>query len=274
MKVPMRTRISGLLAAFAAGLALFGSPSAVAQRTFYRVYQYETPLAGWLEANLWTTYVPGSDLPYTKFGKDLMREGLVAHSVELEYGVTDHFTIGAYANAEDPRGGAFKLSETRLVGRYRFAQRYEHFFNTAAYLEYYMPRGGYSNSHEVEARLILDHDFNDFRLALNPTLSKSIHGDEGGQRVKWSFENGLYWRRYRSFQPGIEIYSDFGEIGKTPAFNKQTHVLFATADIRVGTGWQWNVGVGRGLTSASDHWTVKSILTYQFNAIRPSSLFR
>lgn len=74
--------------------ALLGAPAAQAQRNFYRVYQYEAPLKGWLEATLWTTVVPRSTFPYTHFEASPSRQGLSANSFEFEYGFTDKISFG------------------------------------------------------------------------------------------------------------------------------------------------------------------------------------
>lgn len=234
-----------------------------ASQSFYRVYQYDTPLAGWSEPTLWTTYIPRSRSGYNHFGKSLEREGLTAYSLEWEYGATDHASIAAYLDFEDPHNAPLRFTRGRIEARYRFHQRYEHFFNTAVYAEYYLPRKSYSRSQELETRVILDHDFNDFRVALNPILSIETTGNPD-KRVNPSFAGGVYYRRRYLAQPGLEIYDDFR--------NKQ-HVIFPTLDLRVGGLW-WHVGMGLGLTHASDNLTFKSILTYEFNSIRPTRLFK
>jgi hypothetical protein len=148
--------------------------AAVAQETepttFYRVYGYETPLAGWLEPALWTTYVASSDNAYDHFGRDGERQGLWAHALEAELGVTDHLSLAGYLDFADPSGAAPDFTEGRIEARYRLAQRYAYPLNVALYAEYVLPRKSYSNSQELETRLILDRDFEDVRMVLNPIL--------------------------------------------------------------------------------------------------------
>ena len=241
--------------------------------SFYRVYQYDTPLTGWLEMNLWSTCIPRSDLSYDHFGQEHSRNGLFAHSIEAEYGLTDHLSVAGYADFEDPHYGDFEFTRGRIEARYRFAQRYDWPINIGLYAEYYFPRHDYSDSQEIETRIILDKDFNDFRVVLNPTLSKATTGSESSKQVMLSADAGIYWRRYLSVQPGIEYYADFGEIGKMPGFSKQHHVIFGTVDLHLTRNWTWHIGVGAGLTAGSDEVITKSILTYEFDAIRPTKLF-
>ncbi len=241
--------------------------------SFYRVYQYDTPLTGWLEFNLWNTYVAKSDLAYDHFGEEHHREGLLATSLEAEYGLTDHLSLAGYLDFEDAHGGDFEFTRGRVEARYRFAQRYDWPVNLGLYAEYYFPRHDFSDSQELETRIIADKDFNDYRVALNAIFSKDTTGSESSSQVRGSVAAGVYWRRFFNFQPGLEYYADFGELGKIPSLGDQHHTIFATVDWRWSKNWVWHLGVGKGLTDASDDVVVKSMLTYEFNAIRPTALF-
>jgi hypothetical protein len=62
---------------------------------------------------------------------------------------------------------------------------------------------------------------------------------------------------------GAEYYSELGTTSHLLPSSEQSHTLFAVADIEF-RGWSLNFGVGRGLTSAADRYTVKSILGFAF----------
>lgn len=235
----------------------------LAQEDFYKVYQYETPLVGRAELSLYNTYIPGSNLDLNYFNKTLSRQNMFAHSIEAEFGITDHFAVGAYADFEDPRNGNFNYVRSHFVARYRFFQRYDKLVNTALYVEYYVPRRSYSTSQELEARLILDKDFKDFRVALNPMVSVYTTGDEG-KSLQPGINAGIYYRRH-NVQPGLEFYSNLKE---------KTASVFPTVDIFLSPTISWNFGLGFGLNKQSDEFTIKSILQFDFQAIRPSFLFR
>ncbi|MGI4834946.1 MAG: hypothetical protein ACRYFK_15945 [Janthinobacterium lividum] len=258
----------GLLAALALGLV--AAPPAAAQRSFYRVYQYEQPLKGWLEATLWTTVVPSSHLAYEHFGEGLTRNGLSAHSLEFEYGLTDQSTLGVYLNAENPGGAGLQVSQFQAVYRYRLARRYAHFLNTSFYLGYIVPRHRYDNTQEVEVRTVLEHDFTDFRVVLNPTLSQAISGEEARFWPTALLDGAVYYRRYFHVQPGVELYNNFGELG---SFRQpRHHQVFTTLDLR-GLGFDLNLGLGLPLTPNDDRLVVKALLVYSLGVVRPELLF-
>ena len=41
-------------------------------------------------------------------------------------------------------------------------------------------------------------------------------------------------------------------------------VCLSTVDLEVSPDWELNFAVGRGVTSASQHWVMKSIVGYKF----------
>ena len=247
-----------LLLAFSAG--------AFSQEEYYRVYQYETPYKGHLEVTNWTSYVANSSKgeDYKHYGTSYTRDKLIASSMELEYGVTDHFVLAGYADFDDPQMGHFNYARSRVEARYRFGERFENFINTMIYAEYYLPDHSYSNSQEFEARLIMDKDIEDFRIVANPMLSKYVNGDED-QSWQPSINAGIYYRRGKVIQPGVEYYENFHDHSAS---------LFPTLDVYIGGSVMWNIGAGFGMNDPADKLIVKSILQVDLQAIRPSHLMR
>ncbi len=126
----------------------------------------------------------------------------------------------------------------------------------------------------MEFRGIFQRDLNDFRLVLNPILSIPTVGEEAGASPSFQLASGLYYRRRFLVQPGIEIYNSFGPIANVPGIGKQQHNVFGMLEMHPFRGITWDLGVGFGLTGSSDRLVVKSLLYYEFTAIRPSHLFR
>ncbi len=245
-------------------LAFSASASLLAQDEYYRVYQFETPYKGHLEVTNWTSFVGRSSGDYEHYDKTYSRKNLIASSMELEYGVTDHFVLAGYADFDDPQNGHFNFARSRIEARYRFGERFDNFVNTMVYVEYYLPNQSYSNSQELEARLILDKDLGDFRIVANPMISKYVNGDED-QSWQPFLSSGIYYRRGKVIQPGVEYYENFHDHAAT---------LFPTLDINIGGSIIWNVGAGFGLNKPADDLILKSILQVDLQAIRPAKLMR
>jgi hypothetical protein len=261
------------LALGAAALLLGALPSA-ARAQEYRVYEWEQPYEGWLEPAYWTTWHAQSKQSWQHFGDSTRMQGVVRHTAELEYGATDNLTGEVYLDGESAPGHGFDLVQTRVAMRYHFFQRYVRWFNPALYLEYYVPRKKYDASQKLEARFILDHDSNDFRLALNPMVEWSTSTDSVRSGFRGGFAGALYWRRFYAVQPAIEYFTEGGPLGDTPRAGALDQRLFTSAYVRFAERWVWNVGVGWGLTNEADRVTVKSILSVEFPTAQPANVRR
>jgi hypothetical protein len=62
---------------------------------------------------------------------------------------------------------------------------------------------------------------------------------------------------------GLEYYSGLGALNHLQSFSEQDNTLYAAMDLDM-KAWTLNFGVGRGLTSDADRWTVKAIFGFAF----------
>jgi hypothetical protein len=232
---------------------------------FYKIYGYATPDAGETELVYWTTVIPSSDLEYNFFGEDMSREGLMAHSFEIEYGLSNRFTVAAYIDFEHPKDGDFKQIRTKAVlAQYRFYEKGSRPLDLAVYFEYILPREEYGNSEELEIKLILEKDIKNITLVTNPTFEKKVSGDDITEGLEFNFSGGIYYRESLKYQPGIEFYTRMGEIRETRSFDNQKAYIFPTLDIFFKQQFNWHFGAGLGLSDNSDNFLIKSIFSYEF----------
>jgi hypothetical protein len=246
-------------------VALFALTAGTESRAqLYKVYGYDTAEQGEVEAVLWTSYVAQSDNPHAFFGETVEREGLWAHTLEMEVGLTDRLMIAGYLDFQDPKGKSFSYTRARAVFlRYRFAKEGAFFFDPAVYAEYYVPRSSYSGSETLEVRLILERAFGNVNLRLNPIFEKATSGDEIEEGVEFEYAAGLYYEGLDALRPGLEFHGETGEFSGFESGSEQTHLVVPTVDFELGEV-EWHLGAGLGLTDASDDVTLKSILSYEF----------
>ena len=62
---------------------------------------------------------------------------------------------------------------------------------------------------------------------------------------------------------GFETYNDIGNARNFGRFGQQEQSLYAVVDTSVH-GWDLNLGIGRGLTGATDHWVAKAVIGVPF----------
>ena len=251
----------------ASGLALSAAlvmTSGVAHAERYKVYGYKSLDAGESELVYWTNYAVDSDLQQNFFGKTVDRKGYIVHSAEIEYGVTDKFSLAAYLDFEQPSGESLKLTQAHaVVARYRMFEKGEHFFDPAIYVEYYIPRESYQGEgkEKIEARVILQKDLSEkTHLKLNPKFEKMTSGPDVSEGVEFEYGAGIYHDTFAKAALGLEVFGQIGEFAKIKPSDEQTHYILPNVEFKVMDGVSWNVGAGLGLTDASDKVIVKSIL--------------
>ena len=117
---------------------------------FYKVYGYKNLDANEKELVYWTTFIPSSDHDYPFFGDTVSRQGMFAHSLELEYGITGRLTVALFADFEQPRGQDFKWVRTKAVMLYyQLYDKNRLPVDMSLYLEYKLPRKEYEKSEEI-----------------------------------------------------------------------------------------------------------------------------
>ncbi len=234
---------------------------------FFQVYNYTNLDANEKELVYWTSFIPSSDNSYSFFGEAVDRKGLMAHSFELEYGITNRFTVAIYADFEQPKGHDLKWIRTKAVMvYYRFAEKNLLPLDLALYGEYKLPRKGYKSSEEIEIKLIMEKDINFHRIVLNPTLEKKISGEDVDEGVEFILNGAYAYTGNVTFQPKLEYYSKMGELYDPHSFEEQKNYIFPSFDLFFGKykQFRWHAGVGFGLTDPADNIIVKSILSWEF----------
>ena len=73
----------------------------------------------------------------------------------------------------------------------------------------------------------------------------------------------LYWAASEGLALGLEHYAELGTVARPEALPRQAHQLFLAAQTVIGP-FMVNLGLGRGLTDATDRWVAKAHLGYLF----------
>ncbi len=232
----------------------------------FRVYPYQTAEAGEKEVVYWFSAL-NSDHQYSFFGEDVDRCGLTAHSLELEYGLSNKWTVGFYLDYEQPKGQDLKRVKTKtLMFRGRFWEKGERPVDLGLYVEYILPKKGYKNSEEIEIKWILEKDYGFNTFVLNPTFEKKISGEDVEEGVEFALNGGWYYKKSLRIQPGVEFYSKMGELSDLHQFKNTKSYIFPTVDLVLDKKGMitWHTGFGIGLTEPADNFVFKSILSIGF----------
>jgi hypothetical protein len=115
-----------------------------------------------------------------------------------------------------------------------------------------------------ELRPIIDKQWGRWYLALNPALEKSLHGLNSNQGFAFAPSAKLSFEITQLVAIGAEYYSTLGPLGRFSTWDEQQHQIFPTLDLNFSPEWEFNFGVGFGLTRSTDNLIVKLIIGYRF----------
>ena len=195
------------------------------------------------------------------FPGGLVSNGSINGTPELAYGVTDWWEIGLYLPfaIQDQQflSDSFKL-RTLFVAPH--AEKRDHFYGVNFEISNTTPKFSQSRF-GLEIRPIIGVRNADWEFMVNPIIDIGF-----GKYGEADFAPAA--RLARKLGPdllaGCDYCSEFGEIGPFGKLaDQQHHTLFAVTDFQVGV-FDVDLGVGYGLTPASDRFVVKTIIGYAF----------
>ncbi len=122
-----------------------------------------------------------------------------------------------------------------------------------------------ANTISLEVRPIFDKKVGRWYFAFNPSLAKSFQGVDAHRGFGLEPALKTAFSLTRLVDAGFEYYAETGPVAHFDPLSEQHHIIFPTIDLNFAPNWEFNFGVGRGLTGSSEHWIVKCIIGHRFN---------
>jgi hypothetical protein len=249
-------RLFRLLAGTAVWAAL-GQPAKAVDEI--QVYNASIAAPGQFTIQQHLNYV-GAGLTTPPFPGGLVSNHSINGTPEFAYGVTDWWEVGLYLPfaIQDQQflSDSFKL-RTLFVSPN--AEQRSLFYGVNFELSNSTPKFSQTRF-GLEIRPIIGVRNADYEFIVNPIVDVGFgkYGEADfapAARVARRLDTDLF--------VGLEYYADFGEIGNFAKLADQQHTLFAVTDFKLGV-FDVNLGIGYGLTPASDRFVVKTIWGYAF----------
>lgn len=254
----MRLRFTTMLVAAIASTIVTGS----AQTDEIQVYDAEIAAPGKLNLMLHNNFTPdGRKTP--AFPGGIIPDESLNGVPEWAYGVTDWFEQGLYLplySISKNRGAtlnAIKLRELFVVPN--AAERT--FFYGCNFEFSYNAKHWDQSRFTSEIRPIIGVHLHPIDVIVNPILDSSFNGFNNldfAPAVRIACNISSKWAI------AIEEYADFGPLKKFYSANNQSHQLYAVVDHNTRVV-NIELGVGFGLTHASDNVTLKLMLSRDLN---------
>ncbi len=250
------------LAAAVAWLAAAGiGPARAALPDEIQVYVDDLNRPGELGLQLHINTTPSGVTEADYEGESLANHGLRL-TPEFAYGLTPDLEAGAYLPVVHEAGGGLRLPGAKLRLKWVPLRPPEggtgYFAGLNGELSQVARRFD-SSRRAFELRPILGWRNERWLFATNPVLEFALEGPERHQAPGFSPS----FKVSRTMAPGIatgaEYYAELGAVSGFEQYREQKRTLYWAVDID-RKPWNVNVGIGRGLTPATDAWTVKMII--------------
>ncbi len=188
---------------------------------------------------------------------------------EFSYGLSKTVELGLYIPTVLQSSGDYGIAGTKLRLKWLPIQPGDHGgWFAGENFEFSTLAKKYSKSRlALELRTITGWRNRDWLIAFNPIIDYDLSPATDRRNPDFNIGLKLSRRIFNGVQIGPEYYSDFGHVRHFEPYSRQDNTLYLVADIDRGP-LPFQIGVGRGLTAASDYWTVKAILEIPFDQAR------
>jgi len=117
----------------------------------------------------------------------------------------------------------------------------------------------------LELRPIIDKQWGPWYVSINPVLDRAIQGESVKKGFEFSPAAKVSYNVTPTVAIGLEYYGALGPVTHFDRAHEQQHQLFPVIDLDLGPKWEFNAGIGFGLTPSTDRLIFKMILGYRFD---------
>ena len=190
----------------------------------------------------------------------------VHETLEVTRGFSEWFETGFYQFTSIQPDGSWLWVGTHIRPRISVPEKYHLPVGLSLSNEIGYQRPNFSpDTWTWEIRPIIDKKMGRFYWSFNPTLDKSFHGPGRSRGYEFSPNVKLSYDVTKKVAAGIEYYGSYGPVTGFDPLHDQMQQILPAIDVDFGPRWEFNFGVGWGVTAATDHILIKGILGYRFN---------
>jgi hypothetical protein len=187
-------------------------------------------------------------------------------TLEPSYGVAPFWELGAYLQTALRPDGTFELAGAKARSKLVTPPSWSANLRLGVNVELSdVPRRYEAEQWGLEIRPIAARDVGRFSFAVNPIVGIPLTG--GPATFEPAAQALFLFPGLASL--GLEYYADLGDVASFSRARDQQHYLFEVANLLRVRNVELNVGVGEGLTAASNPFVAKLILGYALDRARP-----
>jgi hypothetical protein len=191
-------------------------------------------------------------------------------TIEITHGFSEWLEVGVYVfTSADPRVG-WQWVGDHLRPRVSVPERWHWPVGVSLSQEIGYQRRAYSeDTWTWEIRPIVDTRVGRAYVSLNPVIDRSLKGPGAGAGFGFSPNALVSFVVTSRVTVALEYYGAFGPISDLTPLDRSAQQVFPAVDIDFGPEWEFNAGVGVGLTPATDRLLAKVILGRRLGGKHP-----
>jgi len=186
-------------------------------------------------------------------------------TLEITTGITPIFETGFYLFTSYVPGHGYQVVGSHIRPRIMVPSQWNLPVGLSLSVEFGYQRPEYSSATwSLELRPIIDKQWGRWYLALNPAFEKSVRGLNSSTGFDFGPSGKISFDVTKLVAFGVEYYSSLGPVGRFDGWENQQHQIFPAIDLNFSPAWEFNFGVGIGLTRSTDDLMIKLILGRRF----------
>ena len=231
---------------------------------FYEIQIYDTDTApvGHLALELHSNTTTTATGQLAKSQMDVYQ---IHETLEGTYGVVRWLEIGQYLATAKLSNGDYEYSGSRTKVHFGIPQTFEWPVQFGGNIELdYMRHAAEENPLTLELRPIVGASYKGFRLVANFAFEKPFSGPQTHRGFQFDPSGELVYELNHWLSPALEYYGDMGPIEPLEKVQEQQHFIVPALNFDFIAQLELNLGVGIGLTRASNGVFLKSIVGWTF----------
>lgn len=194
-------------------------------------------------------------------------EHALHETVEITHGFNSWFETGFYIFTSYNPGYGYAWVGDHIRPRFRIPESWGWPVGVSISNEIGYQRSAFSpDTWTWEIRPIIDKQMGRFYWAFNPTIDKSFKGLNEKLGYEFSPNVKLSYDFTPKIAGGLEYYGSLGPITDFDPLHDQMQQIVPAIDLNLSPNWEFNFGVGVGVTAGTERLLVKMILGYRFGS--------
>lgn len=189
------------------------------------------------------------------------QDGYRNHVLKLEYGINKWFALELQGKAEKRHLNEYEISAGEIETKFRLAEPGTLWADPAIKFSYEWATVP-SVANKAKTKLVLGKNIGKWNTVLNLNFSKEM----GTNATKdTNFDTGwrVKYKLNKHFEPGFEIYDNWGEVSRTGDFETQKHRIGPMFFGEIVPGVKYQAGYLFGFSDAAEDGSLKFFLKYE-----------